>query len=180
MTAEDIFRFLHSEIESISDVFCKQAYRASAHLRDGTYLPCVMFRDSSDIVDLAIRRFDETKNNKNLHESMGYHAIVKSFVAKGNCINSYDVARVEKSPYAIPAQYRNRIWSAGETRMSWISFTGLMNDGKEFWFGTPYHIEFFEMPEEYTADQITDVIPHRSLSGQPLRDKVFFDCYLDM
>ena len=180
MTNEEVVKFLCAEIEPVSDVYSRRAYRASVCLRDGTYLPCVMFRNFSDIVDLAIRRFNETRNNKSLHESMGYRAVVKSFVATGNRVDGYDIARVEKSPYAIPAICRNKVWSAGETRMGWISFTGLMDDGKGFWFGTSYHIEFFEMPEGYTASQMIDVLPHKSLSGQYLRERPFFDCYLEM
>jgi hypothetical protein len=132
MNAEEIVDFLRSEIEPISDTFSKQAYRASAYLKDGVYLPCVIFRDVSEIVDLAMRRLDETRKNKGLHESIGYHATVKSWIAEGNRVNAYDILRVEKSPFAIPAKCRNAVWSAGETRMSWISFLGLMNDGKSF------------------------------------------------
>lgn len=180
MNTEKIVEFLRSEIEPISDSVSKKAYRASVHLIDGVYLPCVIFRDVSEVVDLALRRFDETRKNKQLHESIGYRAAVESWIAKGNRVNDYDILSIEKSPFAIPAKCRNAIWAAGETRMSWISFVGLMKDRKEFWFGTPFNIEFFDMPDGYRADEMTDVIPHKSLSGQYLKDKPYFDCYIEM
>jgi hypothetical protein len=179
MNTEEIVEFLRSEIEPVSDTFSRQAYRASAYLKDGVYLPCVKFRDVSEIVDLAIRRLDETRKNKSLHKSIGYRATIKSWIAEGNRVNAHDILSVEKSPFAIPANCRNAVWSAGETRMSWISFVGLMNDGKEFWFGTPFNIEFFDMPEGYSADQMTEVIPHKSLSGPCFKDRPYFDCYVE-
>jgi hypothetical protein len=43
--------------------------------------------------------------------------------------------------------------------MSWTEFYATMRDGAEFRFGTTYLIEFFEMPDEYTAADIEKITP---------------------
>jgi hypothetical protein len=179
MTQEEkLVQFLRSEVEPISDVNSKKAYRAAAYLRDGTYLPCVMFRQISDIVDLAIRRIAETKSERE-EDWYNYQMVIRSFVVTTNRVAFYDIARIEKSPYALPASILKKVWAAGETRMSWISFVGVMDDGKEFDFGSAYHVEFFDMPEGYAADRIVDVIPHKNVGEQMLRDRPYFDCFVD-
>ncbi|HEX6716853.1 MAG TPA: hypothetical protein VF088_07065 [Pyrinomonadaceae bacterium] len=179
MTQEDkLVRFLRSEIEPISDGYSKKAYRASAYLRDGTYLPCVVFRQMSDIVELAIRRIADTKSEKE-EDWYNYQMVIRSFVATTNRVAFYDVARIEKSPYALPVSILKKVLEAGETHMSWISFVGVMNDSKQFDFGSTYHVEFFDMPEGYTAECIVDVIPHRSVGSQMFREKPYFNCFVD-
>lgn len=115
---EDIIRYLINYVEPLPDSAYGLGYRAAVHLVDGTYLPCVIFRNPKTIVDLAIRRFDEEKRGKGVFSrssGLGYPDIVKTFVTNGNCINYYDVAKVEKSPYAIPEQLLQQIH--GETLM---------------------------------------------------------------
>lgn len=178
MEEEYIREYLKNNIKPNADVYSRVSYRTSAYLNDGAYLPCVIFRKSADIVDLAIRRFDEERG-KLLKKTISHRKIVEHFVTKQNCINSYDIGRIEKSPFALDTKFYEKIWSASETRMSWISFTATMDDDKEFWFGTPYNIEFFEMPEGYGADRVIEIHPHNALStGTYLRYKPYFDCYL--
>lgn len=175
MNEKEIKQFLVANIEPVADVYSRRAYRAAVYLRDGTYLPCVVFRKASDIVELALRRFDETRSQK-LDRSMGYRSVVEVFVTGGNRLAVYDVDRVTTSPFALPTRFRDQLWSAGETAMGWISFTATMDDEQEFWFGTSFNIDFFEMPSGYTADRITAIHPHNALQGVYLRDKPFFDC----
>jgi len=99
LSSKDIVKYLKNNIEPIEDNSYGQGYRASVYLRDGTYLPCVVFRSSSKIVKLAIRRFKEEKKAKgffNKISGMGYYNIVKSFVTTGNCLNEYDIAKLRK------------------------------------------------------------------------------------
>ena len=156
-----------------------RTYRAAAHLRDGTCLPCVSFRNAERTVDLAIGRFEEARSNRSVHESVNYRSIVKSFTTAGNRLSPWDIARVEKSRFAIPAELRDRIYAAGETRMSWISFVGKMQDETEHWFASTFHVEFFEMPMGYSAEQLVEVFPHRQNEGKCHQDLPFFECFLD-
>lgn len=77
-----------------------------------------MFRSSKPIVELAMRRFEQEKNGNGIFAASvedGYYSVVKSFVAGGNRINDYNIARVEKSRYAFPLPILSQI--EGETTM---------------------------------------------------------------
>ncbi len=179
MDEEDIFRFLEKETEPIPDIIGNKtytAYRASVYLKDNTYLPCVKFKSFRGIVELAIQRFEEVKIDKNTSYMESYPEIIGRFIAAKSTLWSVDVSRVEKSPYAIPYSYLKKM--GGETRMGWTSFTVIMNDGKQFQFGTSYSWEFFEMPEGYDACKIVEIIPNKNTSPQVFREKPFFNCYL--
>lgn len=183
MKKEDIIHFLFNEIEPISDVMSKNAYCASIYTIDDIYLPCVIFRSVVERVDHAIRRFDETRHIETppdaaRKQKISYRDVVQVFVASGNRINDYEITRIENSPYAIPPTIHSKLWAAGETGMGYTAFIGIMDDGKEFPFITNFGIEFFEMPEGYTASRIKDIIPHKNIKGIQFRNKPFFDCYL--
>ena len=61
---EEIIKFLKDNVEPYPDNIYGVGYRASAYLKDGTYLPCVIFRNPATIVKLATRRFkEEIKGN---------------------------------------------------------------------------------------------------------------------
>jgi len=183
MGIKEILRFAKERIPPIGPQ--RDLYRCSAYLTDGTFLPCVILENLNGVVDLAIRRFDETRGAKT-GAGMDYRSIVTSFVTKGNTVNSYDLRDIEVSPYAILPERAKEI--RGETSMSWTEFTVRMDDGMEFPFGTTYLMEFFEMPEGYSADKIQRIIAHEI--GKPgfrpgeakvkvYREKPYFTCYVD-
>ena len=198
---EDIIKFLKDNVEPYQDSAYGQGYRAAAYLKDGTFLPCVNFRNPATIVKLAIRRFkEENKGNGifNKASGIGYYNIVKGFVTNGNRINEYDIERVEKSKYAFPLAIQKQI--TGETTMGWTGFAAKMKDGKTFGFGTSFNFEFFSMPEGYSVEDIVEIINHsyvlttgeiRSHRQGPLtrpeeyknavvyRERQYFDCFID-
>lgn len=156
-----------------------ERYRVSANLNDGTHLPCVVIESTSRRVDLAIKRFDETRESSDPY--MGYCAIVKTFVTHGNTVNDYDLKELAPSPFAIPVAKGRKI--GGETSMSWTEFYAIMRDGQEFRFGTTFLTEFFDMPSGYIATDIVKIIP--AVRGESprqekiYREKPFFTCYVD-
>jgi hypothetical protein len=150
MTEEEIAGFLKRSVKPIRDASHGTCYRAAAHLKDGTYLPCVMFGHPKGLVDLAVRRFAETINDERLHRE-----VVASFVARNASVPIWDVAKVGLSPYAWPEEILNQIH--GETVMSWTAFTARMKDGKLFGFGTSYRFEFFDLPEGYSYNDIAEI-----------------------
>ena len=202
MTTEEIIKFLKSEIEPIEDENIGLGYRASVYLKDGTYLPAVIFRNPNLIVDQAIKRFKEEKSGKGFidwgKEKDAYREIVKLFVTKGNKINDYDIEKVEESPFAFPIEILKTI--RGETTMAWTGFVARMKDGKVFGFGTSFLMEFFQLPNGYDASDIEEIINHSYISktGElkshkiPFfqrpddydinaihRERLFFECYLE-
>jgi len=198
---EEIIKFLKENIEPLDDNFYGFGYRASVYLTDGTYLPCVIFRNPSKMVCLAIKRFKEEKNGNGIFSKssgVGYYNIVKTFVANGNCLNEYDIAKIEKSPYAFPIHILKQI--QGETTMSWTCFVAKMKDGSHIGFGTTFYTEFFDIPDGYSADDIIEITNHSYIheSGQiykyrerpfmssddydkiiVCRERPFFECYVD-
>ena len=179
LSIEEIIKFLKDNIEPYPDSTYGQGYRVSATLTDGTFIPCVMFFNASTIVELAIRRFKEEQSGKSIFSKssgQGYADIVKTFVASGNCINYYDIAKLEKSKYAFPLNILTQI--KGETTMSWTGFVLKMTDGKCFGFGTRFLNAFFAMPSNYSPNDIEEVINHSYISktGEVCSHKVpFFD-----
>lgn len=198
---EDIIKFLKENIEPLEDRGYGLGYRASVYLVDGTYLPCVIFRDFKPMVDLAIKRFKEEKSGKGIFSKssgLGYSDIIKNFVTRGNCINDYDIDRVESSPFAFPISVLEQI--KGETTMAWTGFAAKMKDGKYFGFGTTFLWEFFQLPDGYLVTDIEKIINHSYVlkTGElrphkvPFftlpddykdaiiyRERPFFGCYLD-
>src|SRR5260221_10973746 len=81
-----------------------------------------------------------------------YKKIVEHFLVSGNRVNDYDIARVEPSKYAIPTELLKQI--GGETTMTWTGFVFEMPDGKFIPFGTTFLVAFFDIPDEYTFDDV--------------------------
>lgn len=203
MTETEIIKFLKDNIEPIQDTIYGLGFRASVTLNDGTFLPCVIFRNSESLVDLAIRRFKEEQKGTSIFanktKGFGYREIVKNFVATGNNINSYDIAKVEESRFAVPNYVKKQIH--GETTMGWTAFVAEFQDGRKLSFGTTWNLEFFDMPNDYSFQNVTNIISgaylskeseivaHNSMSSfvedkeklQPIyRQKVFFECFIDI
>lgn len=198
---EDIVKYLKENIEPLEDRGSGIGYRASAYLVDGTYLPCVIFRNSKPTIDLAIRRFEEEKKGKGIFSKssgLGYSDIVKVFVTSGNCVNEYDIDRVEISPFAFPLEILKQI--KGETTMGWTGFAAKMKDGKHFGFGTTFLFDFFQMPDGYLVEDIEQIISHSYVLNNGelkshkvpffnrpadykdavvYRERPFFECYID-
>lgn len=198
---EDIIRFLKDNIEPLDNNAYGPGYRASVYLTDGTFLPCVIFRNPKTIVNLAIRRFKEEQTSRSIFSrssGLGYYDIVKTFVTRGNRINDYDIDRVEKSSFAFPLAIQSQI--QGETTMGWTGFAAKMKDGKFVGFGTAFHWEFFQMPDGYSVDDIEEIINHSYVlqngelrshreghharpdeykNAVVYRERPFFECYID-
>ncbi|MCP3929440.1 MAG: hypothetical protein GY705_10105 [Bacteroidetes bacterium] len=181
MESKDILKWIKRNIKPIHDSIYGNRYRCAAILNDGLYLPCVVISSSKAKVDLAFSRFDETRNDKKLHKSVGYRSIVESFVTGGNNLNHYDIKELFLSNFDIPLSRLAEI--NGETAMGWTEFYATMEDGKEFCFGTTFNIEFFSMPEGYKASSIVKIIP--AVRGMPrkfkqvYRERPFFECYIE-
>jgi hypothetical protein len=158
---EDIIRFLKMKTEPINDPLYGPGYPASVYLLDGTFLPCVIFRNPDAVVNLAIRRFQEEKSGEGVlggSAETAYTQIVTNFVTKGNRVNDYEVDRIETCPFAIPAVIQQQLSS--ETAPGWRCFAVRMSDGKYIGFGTGFGTEFFNLPEGYAAQDMIEVINH--------------------
>lgn len=183
----ELKKFLYENIEPLEDAIYGKRYRAAARLTDGTYLPCVVFQSQKRQVELALRRFKQLVSSQR-----EYKHVVASFVSKGSRLADWTIESVERSTYAWPVDLLRTIH--GETAMSWTSFVTEMRDGSFHSFGTTFLIEFFDLPDGYSCDDIKNIqsgmvySPARGLTPYSLdalkdarvyRERPFFTCYLD-
>jgi hypothetical protein len=188
MDRKALIDFLKGNIEPIKDNFRGNGYRASAYLKDGTFLPCVIFYNSNIILDKLKKTRFFSKGSVILNRWQAW-----SLITHGNRVEYYDIKSLGNSKYAIPVAILNKIES--ETSMGWTNFIVKMRDGKYFSFGTTFTTEFFDMPEGYMPDDIVDIINHSYFSEKMeicnrhsneklnekvlYRERLFFRCYMD-
>jgi hypothetical protein len=192
------FQEIISIVEPIPDSIYGPRYRCSLTLKDGTYLPCAVLQSKTKLVELARRRLEEEKSGKGrIVAADSYGLVLASFVAGGNKVNDYDVASASPSKFAPPFSLLKQIH--GETTMSWTGWVFEMKDGKLFSYGSSFLMEFFNLPEGYTFDDVAKVHNHSFISKEGslvslqrggrlpadyrpeilFRERQFFTCYID-
>ena len=196
---DELFRPIISNVEPLLDSIYGPRYRCALTLKDGTFLPCAVLQSKDKLIELAKRRIREEESGDGMFSMWPdpYGEILKTFVAGGNRVNDYDVASTRPSKYAIPSALLNQI--RGETTMGWTGWVFEMKDGALFQYGSGYHMEFFQLPDEYSFDDVLRVHNHSFLSREGglvslergsslppdyrpsnlLRDRIFFTCYID-
>jgi hypothetical protein len=179
----DVIKFAEANLERIAGPHGGPAYRCAATLTDGVHLPCVLIASVDSQLELALRRFEETrldglkpKAERRFGHGMTYPDIVKTFTASNNCVRHFDIASLEPSRFVIPLARLGEV--RGETSMSWTQFSVTMRDGAEFGFGTSFLMEFFDMPDGYSGDDIVSVHQHRAGPGRTYRERPYFSCYV--
>jgi len=186
-------------VEPLDDSIYGPKYRCSITLKDGTELPCAILQSKNKIVELAKRRIREEQSGRGrLGGSDPYGQIVSIFATGGNRINDYDVADATPSRFAPPLALLRQIH--GETTMGWTGWVFEMSDGKLFPYGSSFSMEFFQIPDGYTFEDVAKVHNHSFLSsngelrklkqgGIPpedydpdklFREKVYFTCAIEI
>lgn len=93
----------------------------------------------------------------------------RGFITKG-WIHPDDVLRVEPSPERMPVDLARKLYAAGESGMGYIRFRMKMRDGTFYVFVVGnLAVDFPDIPEGYTTDDIADVIPHEGLEASGSR-----------
>lgn len=187
MIIEDIKKYLINSIVPIPDSIYGNSYRAAAYLRDGAYLPCVVFQSRQRRVELALEQFNALKA-----QPEKYKRIVENFVVGGSMVAEYNIVNVERSPFAWPLNILKKINI--ESTRSWTAFVVEMKDGRKFNFATTFAMEFFDLPDGYTYFDIKKIYSGMKFSEvrgmSPFdvdedeyieyhREKQFFICYLN-
>lgn len=168
MHEEEIARFVREHFDPLPDFGRGPTYRAAVKLVDGVVLPCVAFSPKRPLVELAVKRLQETNFERR---------IVESFVAKRSCLDYWQIAEILPTRFAIPLERMHEI--RGETRMSWTGFKVRMKDDATFNFGTTFDTMFFDMPEGYSGNDIVQITPHMEpREGHHYREKPYFTCYI--
>ena len=192
------FQRILDTVEPLEDSIYGPKYRCALTLKDGTELPCAILQSKSKIVDLAKRRFKEEQSwKRKLGGADSYGQIVSVFVTGGNRINDYDVVDAAPSRFAPPLALLRQIH--GETTMAWTGWVFEMSDGRLFPYGSSFSMEFFQLPDGYSFDDVSKVHNHSFLStsgelrtleqgGMPpddydrtnlLRERVYFTCAIE-
>ena len=186
MTPDEVATFALQNVQPVKDKIWGSRYRVAAHLKDGTYLPCVVLQSKKAQSELALRRFRELRWKREQ-----YRSVVESFVSSGSHVADYQLLDVEVSPFVWPIELLTTIH--GETTMGWTAFVAEMKDGAMFSYGTQFNFEFFDLPEGYTHSDISKIhsgMVYSRAGGlmtfnmaalkeiHPYREKPFFTCYL--
>ena len=192
------FKQIIDNVEPLEDSIYGNRYRCAVTLNDGTFLPCVVLQSKQRIVELAKRRIEQELNGTGiLSGSDPYGQIVASFTTAGNRVNDYEIANAEESIFSLPLSLMRQIH--GETTMGWTGWVLEMNDGQLFSFGSSYSMEFFQLPDNYSFGDVTNVHNHsytgksNELSSleqgsrlptnydtkQVYRERMYFTCAID-
>jgi len=157
------FQRIIDTVEPLEDAIYGPRYRCSLTLKDGMELPCAILQSKSKIVDLAKRRIKEEQPGKcRVGGADPYGQIVSVFVTGGNRINDYDVVDAAPSRFAPPLALLRQIH--GETTMAWTGWVFEMNDGSLFPYGSSFSMEFFQLPEGYSFEDVAKVHNHSFVS----------------
>jgi hypothetical protein len=186
MKRGEVATFLLASVEPLKDKIYGNRYRAAAHMKDGTFLPCVVFQSKRAQVELALRRFKQLRWKRSQ-----YRSVVETFVSSGSIVADYELRDIEVSPCAWPIRLLGEIH--GETTMGWTAFVAEMKDGTTHSYGTAFNFEFFDLPDGYSHSDVTKIhsgMVYSKARGlekfsmdafketQPRREKPFFTCYL--
>jgi hypothetical protein len=182
----EVASYLRAKVTPLPDEIFGPRYRAAARLKDGSYLSCVVFQSRRRQVDLALRRFDQTRR-----DARDYQGVVEVFVAGASRLAECEIDTVETSPYAWPASLLAQIH--GETAMGWTAFVAEMHDGTFASLGTSFSFEFFDLPDGYTAADVQRIHSGMVFSAElglvpyaielqsrlrVYRERSYFTCYL--
>ncbi len=191
------FQEIISNVEPLPDSIYGPRYRCQLTLKDGTLLPCAVLQSKSKIVELAKRRIKEEMSGKGrLGGPDPYGQILSGFVAGGNRVSDYAVTSATQSRFAPPPALLRQIH--GETTMAWTGWVFEMKDGSLFSYGSGFNMEFLDLPDGYTFEDVIKVHNHsfvldgalRTLEEgrvlpsdydrvNLLRERQFFTCYID-
>jgi len=192
------FQDIVAHVEPLPDSIYGPRYRCALTLKDGTHLPCAVLQSKAKLIELAKRRIKEEMSGKGIIGGIDpYGQILSVFLAGGNRVNDYDVAAASPSKYAPPLALLHQIH--GETTMGWTGWVCEMKDGKLFQYGSSFYMEFFQLPEGYTFDDVVKVHNHSFLSKDGalaslqrggmlpadyirdnlFRERIFFTCHID-
>lgn len=187
-----------ARVEPLADSLYGPRYRCALTLEDGTHVPCAILQSRPRLIQLARRRIKEELSGKGVFRGPDpYGQILSMFVAGGNKINELDVVSAAPSPYAPPISLLNQLQD--ETTMGWTGWVFQMKDSRMFQYASSFRMEFLNLPDGYTFDDVTKVYNHSyvradgSLGILPqggqlpadydykrlFRERTFFTCYLE-
>ncbi len=147
MRHSDVADWLTTNCENWPNQFYGVQYRAAARMRNGLFLPCVLFLDRKNMVDLYARRLKEV-----IGREPQFISSVETLCTNKTQISAEGISHVEHSRFAWPRDILEQI--VGETSMGFTIFTVEMRDGQMFDYGTEYSLYFFEMPARYVGNDI--------------------------
>jgi hypothetical protein len=71
-----------------------------------------------------------------------------------------EVARIEESPFRLPAKLADKMYKAGESGMGYCVFTLVLKDGRKLPYITGNAVDFPNLPDDVNSSMIIDLLPH--------------------
>jgi len=87
------------------------------------------------------------------------------------------VERIEPSKERLPAPLATKLYAAGESGMGYMVFKIRFKDGTTCVFLTGGNVDFPDLPEGYSADDVDDVFPHEGRCERMRRGRSFELCF---
>jgi hypothetical protein len=150
----DIAAFLRANVEPLVRSSGLVQYRASAFLRGGWYLPCVVFEGKGGAWEYA-RAASPARSRGRLADYLDAFG-VWAWGPPSSRIGSHLIRRIERCPFAWPLRLLEQIH--GETVMSVTAFVVRMKDGRKFCYAVASMGEpFYDLPKGYANHDIAQV-----------------------
>ncbi len=87
-----------------------------------------------------------------------------------------DVARVEESPFRLPARFATELYWHGESGMGYTIFTVVFADGYRQAYGTGNAVDFIRYPDGKGPADVAEVHPHEGRNLNPVRPPDWYWC----
>jgi len=132
------------------------------------YFPCRVVLNSGAVFD-NVYIADITKYLK-------VRGILPSLDSDKKSISINDIAKIDESPNRLPARFANKLYKAGESGMGYSIFTIVFKDGNQMPIVTGNAVDFVNLPNGYTNNDIVDVIPHEGRNANPKHGPEYIWC----
>ena len=96
-----------------------------------------------------------------------------------NSIPIQDVAQIQRSPTRLPARVARDMYSVGESGMGYCIFTLSFTDGTRQAYCTGNLVDFPELPEGKSVDDVVALRPNEGRGEQILGSRSYYWCLFD-
>lgn len=90
-----------------------------------------------------------------------------------------DVVEISASPMRLPPNLATKMYDAGESGMGYCRFTLVLADGNHLACTTGNAVDFVDLPDGVTPDDIVDLLPHE-LTGQVVEGSSYAWCLYEL
>ncbi|MFC4347010.1 hypothetical protein ACFO5Q_04060 [Kordiimonas lipolytica] len=118
----------------------------------GNWYPCSIELEDGSILENVYLIDGRSQENASYYGSWDQYLKNPQLSARIKAIRS--------SPNRLPKKHREFLYRIGESGMGYMHFTLVTNEGHEYAYTTGNFMDFMEMPDGVTYEDIKELIPH--------------------